>query len=209
MCALHESFLQMEVNGRFRKYHPGVSVKGNGKRWWHYAQTAVVQQLVRPYSWQRIYEHRQTYRKYKSYYKIKLLQEHPADVEEEMELLEDKLSVLNILLAREEARLEVVTYLFTCSHPKGKRILQGLFLVEQFAEENPESAVKYRSETPWWKWWSNISNEEEDLQVDIISEKRSNLWSELTAEEKAQLYVAIGYDSAAKTQSKPKQYIGT
>jgi vacuolar protein sorting-associated protein 13A/C len=48
----------MSVNQKYRKYHPNVPLKISPRSWWIYAYTAVVEERIRPYSWERIKEHR-------------------------------------------------------------------------------------------------------------------------------------------------------
>jgi hypothetical protein len=48
----------MRVNQRYRKYHPIVALKVSPRSWWIYAYTAVVEEVIRPFSWERIKEHR-------------------------------------------------------------------------------------------------------------------------------------------------------
>lgn len=58
MLSLSDSFKLMALNQKYRKYSPGVPIKGNASAWWMYAYTSVVEEYVRPKSWERIIEHR-------------------------------------------------------------------------------------------------------------------------------------------------------
>lgn len=44
----------MAVNQKYRKYSPGLPVSGHAPAWWKYAYTAIVEDTIRPYSWERI-----------------------------------------------------------------------------------------------------------------------------------------------------------
>lgn len=107
MLSLADSFKIMAVNQRYRKYSPGVKVKGNARAWWRYAQTAVTEEFIRCFSWNRIKLHRQNYRLYKDIYKKKLQFPDNENLKFQLEHLEEVLDIANILMAREQAKLEV------------------------------------------------------------------------------------------------------
>ena len=58
LLTLNDSFQLMRINQRYRKYHPNVSLKVSPRSWWLYAYSAVLEEVIRPYSWERIKEHR-------------------------------------------------------------------------------------------------------------------------------------------------------
>ena len=107
MLSMVDSFKIMAVNQRYRKYSPGVKVKGNSKMWWKYAYTAITEEYIRCYSWERIKRHRQNYRHYKEVYKKKLQFPDNENIRVQIEHLEQILDIANILMAREQAKLEV------------------------------------------------------------------------------------------------------
>lgn len=53
-----QSFQRMNVNKKYLKYRPSVPIRGNSKAWWDYAFTSVAESYIRPYSWERIKQHR-------------------------------------------------------------------------------------------------------------------------------------------------------
>ena len=57
---LNDSFAMMRVNDKYRKYHPGVPLKGNTRSWWRYAYDSIVHEVVMPKRefWSRIWEYR-------------------------------------------------------------------------------------------------------------------------------------------------------
>ena len=95
--------------------------------WWKYAYTSVVEEYIRPWSWERIRDHRQRYRHYRDRYKQYLRDraryrrnhggggggDDSGESEalgkqlQELEDLEKYIDLANILMAREEAKLEV------------------------------------------------------------------------------------------------------
>ncbi|XP_012945076.2 vacuolar protein sorting-associated protein 13A, partial [Aplysia californica] len=177
---LKDSFQLMRINQRYRKYHPNVSLKVSPKAWWKYAYTAIVEEIIRPYSWSKIKEHRALYKNYKNLYKKKLADPENKSVAAKLTQLEEGLDVTNILMAREQAKLE-------------------------FAREAPERArhsVKKRS--GWFSW---IWGEEEEEVVEVDQPNKKDWLSTLTPEEKQKLYAGIGYDENAKVLSYPKKYV--
>ncbi|KAK7492083.1 hypothetical protein BaRGS_00016747 [Batillaria attramentaria] len=107
LLTLHDSFQMMRINQRYRKYHPNVPLKVSPRSWWIYAYTAVLEEVIRPFSWERIKEHRARYKKYKSLYKKSLEQGDQESLRSKLWELEEALDVTNILIARQQARLEV------------------------------------------------------------------------------------------------------
>lgn len=178
---LNKSFERMEINRQFAKYHCNVPIHGNAKAWWHYAYTAIVEEYIRPYSWQRIQDHRKRYRRYKDMYKQKLLYPTNTEIRLDVQLLEDHLDIANILMAREEAKLE-------------------------FIKEQPEKTKMRKKDKSWWEFWFSSDSDDEQNELEVLGEREKSLWSRLTQEEKQKLYEAIGYfdDETIETS---KQYI--
>uniref|UniRef100_T1J6X9 Large ribosomal subunit protein uL13 n=1 Tax=Strigamia maritima TaxID=126957 RepID=T1J6X9_STRMM len=176
-----QSFQTMKVNERYRKYKPLFDVKGNAAAWWHYAYRAVIEESIRPYSWDRIRQHRERFREYRTLFKEFLLNSNDSELKVDLQKQEDRLDLINIVIAREQARSE-------------------------FAKEEPERIRRKKSKKSWWSsWWSSASDDEDDLEV--IGEKDKNLWSQLTTEDKQKIYDAIGYTEGEKYAEKPRQYI--
>jgi vacuolar protein sorting-associated protein 13A/C len=172
MLSLADSFKMMTVNQRYMKYNPNSKVKGHIKEWWKYAYTAVVEDVIRPYSWERIKAHRDRYRHYKDLYKRKLLADN-ENVSNQLLSLEEDLDIANILMAREQAKLE-------------------------FAKEAPERATKQKEDRSWWSWvWSGADEHEDDEGEIIIThpDNKPKWLKQLNQEEKERLYKAIGYNA--------------
>ncbi|XP_053396044.1 intermembrane lipid transfer protein VPS13A-like isoform X3 [Mercenaria mercenaria] len=176
---LKDSFQLMSVNQKYRKYHPNVPLKISPRSWWMYAYTAVVEERIRPYSWERIKEHRTKYRKYKELYKKSLESPNHESTKAKLWELEESLDVGNIVMAREQAK----------------------------AEYAPEKLVKKKKEEKGW-WASWFGSESEDEEVDIDFGEESTDWlSKLTPEEKEKLYQGIGYDENANIAMLPREYV--
>eukprot|EP00106_Octopus_bimaculoides_P016057 XP_014783499.1 PREDICTED: vacuolar protein sorting-associated protein 13A-like isoform X4 [Octopus bimaculoides] len=107
MINLVDSFQMMTVNRKYRKYHPNVPLKVSPQAWWIYAYNAILEERIRPFSWERILKHRTNYKKYKDLYKKHI--EFPIDESFKDKLLEveESLDIFNIFLAREHAKLEL------------------------------------------------------------------------------------------------------
>ncbi|KAL1474072.1 hypothetical protein MTO96_021593 [Rhipicephalus appendiculatus] len=178
MILLGQSFALMEINQRYRKYQPNVPCKGNEKKWWHYAYSAVIGEYVRPYSWKAIQKHRHNYRQYKEMYIKRLQAPNDTEIRVDVQMLEDKLDISNILMAREEAKLELL-------------------------REEPNRAVPRKRDQGWWASWFGSAQESEE--VEVIGERERSFWSRLTPEEKEKLYEAIEYADASSDV--PEHYI--
>ncbi|KAH9508956.1 hypothetical protein Btru_048395 [Bulinus truncatus] len=96
----------------------------------------------------------------------------------------DELDVTNILIAREQAKLE-------------------------FAKEAPERATKLIKKKKGWfhSWFSD--SEEDDVIIDVDQAHKKDWLSSLTSEEKEKLYDSIGYDDSNRNISYPKKYVAS
>ncbi|XP_077487985.1 intermembrane lipid transfer protein VPS13A-like isoform X2 [Amblyomma americanum] len=181
MILLGQSFTLMEINQRYRKYRPNIPCKGNEKVWWKYAYDAVVGEYVRPYSWKAIKEHRQNYRQYKEMYIKRLQMPNDAEIRVDVQMLEDKLNIANVLMAREEAKLELL-------------------------RSEPNRAVPRKKDVGWWaSWFGSSAADEAEEEIEVIGERERSFWSRLTPEEKEKLYEAIEYADASTEV--PEHYI--
>ncbi|KAH9508957.1 hypothetical protein Btru_048396 [Bulinus truncatus] len=181
---LSDSFQLMRVNQRYRKYHPNISLKVSPRSWWVYAYSAILEEVIRPFSWVRIKEHRTKFNKYKNLYKNHLEKPEDKQIKKNLYRFEDELDVTNILIAREQAKLE-------------------------FAKEAPERATKLIKKKKGWfhSWFSD--SEEDDVIIDVDQAHKKDWLSSLTAEEKEKLYDSIGYDDSNRNISYPKKYVAS
>lgn len=77
------------------------------KSWWRYAYSGCLEQRVRPYYWSRIRMVRRNYRTYCEIYKKILLNPKDTELKLDLQQYEDKLSVVNIVIARQHTKLMV------------------------------------------------------------------------------------------------------
>ncbi|XP_076444664.1 LOW QUALITY PROTEIN: intermembrane lipid transfer protein VPS13A-like [Babylonia areolata] len=179
LLTLADSFQMMWINQRYRKYHPNVSLKVSPRSWWVYAYTAVLEEIIRPFSWERIKEHRSRYKKYKWLYKKGVEQGDHESLKGKLWELEESLDVTNILIARQQARLE-------------------------FSIEAPERARrrKERARSGWFSSW--FSSDDEDIHLDTDTED----WlDQLNEEERENFFKAIGYDHDSNMTGYPREFV--
>ncbi|XP_025099873.1 vacuolar protein sorting-associated protein 13A-like isoform X2 [Pomacea canaliculata] len=178
LLTLQESFQMMRINQRYRKYHPAVPLKVSPRSWWLYAYTAVLEEIIRPFSWERIKEHRTLYKKYKTLFKKSLESGESESTRSKLWELEEQLDVTNIIIARQQARLELLA-------------------------EAPDKAKKKRKSSGWFSSWFE-SDSDEDFEFDTESK---DWMSKLTEEERQTMFKAIGYDENSNISGYPREYV--
>ncbi|GFR60476.1 vacuolar protein sorting-associated protein 13A-like, partial [Elysia marginata] len=178
---LSESFKRMRIQQRYRKFRPEASLKMNPQAWWHFAYKSVTEELIRPYSWSRIKAHRAKYKQYVHVYKQYLENSDNETAQNTLKTLEEDLDVTNILIAREQAKL-------------------------QFAREAPERARReVKKKSGWFDWlWGD---DEEEVVVKVDSKQKDDWLSTLTNEERQKFFSIIGYDEISKDQQYPRKYV--
>ena len=113
MIDLLESIDYMVRNAPYRKFRPNVSVHKNARQWWKYAGDSVlevhIKRCTRMWSWSTIKQHRQLVKTYRTIYRSKLtLGKLSEETQRQIQDLEKKLDVFNIVLARQHAQLETI-----------------------------------------------------------------------------------------------------
>lgn len=108
-CKLWRSLQQgpVERNRRIQRSHPTSSIKEDPKAWWRYSLTAVLEQNIRPYTWEYIKNHRNNYKKYKETFMQTLIRPNDTELKLDLQKYEDCLTILNIIIAREEGKIEL------------------------------------------------------------------------------------------------------
>ncbi|CAG0918881.1 unnamed protein product [Notodromas monacha] len=114
---LSENIGRMRRAEPYRKYRPNVKTyRGHYKKWWHFAYTCILETEVRRrrnnFSWARIQKHGEWCRQYQKLYEgrikdLALKREPGAKMKADLEALEKKLDVFNILRLRRQAELNV------------------------------------------------------------------------------------------------------
>lgn len=98
---------RMLISWQFLQHRPEEKIVDNQKIWWRYASYALLEQRVKPYTWSRIRRVRQHYKEYMETYKQILLNPNDTELKMDLQKYEDHLSVINVVLARQQARLTV------------------------------------------------------------------------------------------------------
>nr|CAD7393579.1 unnamed protein product [Timema cristinae] len=137
---LSESMRRMTINRQFRQFHPEAPVTNNAPKWWKYAYNSVLEQRVRPRSWQYMKKHREYYHNYKNIYKKTLLSPNDTELKLDMQQLEDQLGIIDIVIAREHAKI-------------------------QLRHEAEDHVVIQRNSRQWWEVW----NEEKAVEIHLAN----------------------------------------
>uniref|UniRef100_A0A8C0MMJ3 Vacuolar protein sorting 13 homolog C n=1 Tax=Canis lupus familiaris TaxID=9615 RepID=A0A8C0MMJ3_CANLF len=183
-----ESVDYMVRNAPYRKYKPYLPLHTNGRQWWKYAIDSVLEVHIRRYtqmwSWSNIKKHRQLLKSYKSAYKIKLTQPKvPEEIQKQIQDLEKTLDVFNIILARQQAQVEVIR--------SGQKL----------RKKSTDTGEKRGG------WFSGFWGKKESKKKDEESLIPETIDDIMTAEEKDKLFTAIGYSESTHNLALPKQYV--
>lgn len=108
--AVSDSLSRMFVSWSFLAMRPTERISKNKRVWWKYAYQACLEQRVRPYTWSRIRTVRQNYRNYVEIYKKILLNPNDTELKLDLQQYEDKLSVVSVVIARQQTRLLVRSF---------------------------------------------------------------------------------------------------
>ncbi|XP_074090395.1 intermembrane lipid transfer protein VPS13C isoform X2 [Macrotis lagotis] len=190
MIDLLESVDYMIRNAPYRKYRPYLPLHTNGRQWWKYAIDAILEVHIRRYtrmwSWDNIKKHRQFLKRYKNAYKNKLTQSKiTEEVQNEIQDLEKTLDVFNIVLARQQAQVEVIR--------SGQKL----------RKKSTDTGEK-RSGGWFSGFWGKKEAKKIDDEESLVPETIDDL---MTPEEKAKLFTAIGYSDSTHNLTLPKEYI--
>uniref|UniRef100_A0A5F8GX59 Vacuolar protein sorting 13 homolog C n=1 Tax=Monodelphis domestica TaxID=13616 RepID=A0A5F8GX59_MONDO len=190
MIDLLESVDYMVRNAPYRKYRPYLPLHTNSRQWWKYAIDAILEVHIRRHtqmwSWNNIKKHRQFLKCYKNAYKSKLTQSKiTEEVQNEIQDLEKTLDVFNIVLARQQAQVEVIR--------SGQKL-----------RKKSTDAGEKRSGGWFSGFWGKKEAKRKDDEESLVSETIDDL---MTPEEKAKLFTAIGYSDSTHNLTLPKQYV--
>ncbi|KAM7158322.1 intermembrane lipid transfer protein VPS13C isoform 2-T2 [Molossus nigricans] len=188
MIDLLESVDYMVRNAPYRKYKPYLPLHTNGRQWWKYAIDSILEVHIRRYtqmwSWSNIKKHRQLLKSYKSAYKNKLTQSKvPEEIQKQIQDLEKTLDVFNIILARQQAQVEVIR--------SGEKLRKKL----------TDTGEKRGG------WFSGFWGKKESKKKDEESLIPETIDDLMTPEEKDKLFTAIGYSESTHNLILPKQYV--
>ncbi|XP_072395854.1 intermembrane lipid transfer protein VPS13A-like [Diabrotica undecimpunctata] len=107
ILATADSMERMLISWQYLSIRPTESILDNQKIWWRYSSYALLEQRVKPYTWSRIRRVRQNYKEYMETYKQILLNPNDTELKMDLQKYEDNLSIINVVLARQQARLTV------------------------------------------------------------------------------------------------------
>lgn len=102
-----DSLNRMFISWNFLVLRPNESIMKNKRKWWKYAYEASLEQKVRPYTWSKIKTTRNNYRMYTEIYKQILLNPNDTELKLDLQKYEDNLSIVNVVIARQQGRLMV------------------------------------------------------------------------------------------------------
>ncbi|XP_054421308.1 intermembrane lipid transfer protein VPS13C isoform X3 [Pteronotus mesoamericanus] len=188
MIDLLESVDYMVRNAPYRKYKPYLPLHTNGRQWWKYAIDSILEVHIRRYtqmwSWSNIRKHRQLLKSYKNAYKNKLTQTKvPEEIQKQIQDLEKTLDVFNIILARQQAQVEVIR--------SGQKL----------RKKSTDTGEKRGG------WFSGFWGKKESKKKDEESLIPETIDDLMTPEEKDKLFTAIGYSESTHNLTLPKQYV--
>ncbi|XP_060030384.1 intermembrane lipid transfer protein VPS13C [Erinaceus europaeus] len=187
MIDLLESVDYMVRNAPYRKFKPYVPLHTNSRQWWKYAIDSVLEVHIRRctqmWSWSNIKKHRQLVKNYKNTYKSKLTQTKSSEeLQKQIQDLEKSLDVFNIILARQQAQVEVIR--------SGQKL-----------RKKSETGEKRGG------WFSGFWGKKESKKKDEDSLIPETIDDLMTSEEKDKLFTAIGYSESTHNLTLPKQYV--
>ncbi|XP_060115875.1 intermembrane lipid transfer protein VPS13C isoform X1 [Heteronotia binoei] len=186
-----ESVDYMVRNSPYRKYRPDIPLHKNARKWWNYAINSILEVHIRKssrmWSWSNIWQHRQLLKSYKNVYKNKLTQAKVSEeTQKQLQDLEKNLDVFNIVLARQQAQVEVIR--------SGQKLLRK------------KSTDAEKKGGGWFSglWGKKEAKKKEDEEELSVPETIDDL---MTPEEKTKLFTAIGYSESSHNLALPKKYV--
>lgn len=84
-----------------------MRVSEDCKVWWRYAYNAILEYNIKPYTWEYMKKHRKNYRLYKETFMHTLMRPNDTELKLDLQKYEDNLTPLNIIIAREHAKIDL------------------------------------------------------------------------------------------------------
>ncbi|XP_062515201.1 intermembrane lipid transfer protein VPS13C-like isoform X4 [Corticium candelabrum] len=177
---LVESFDRIALNAKFMKYKASGRPTNNARGWWKYCISAILNEQVRRRLQMWSWKHIHKHKRLLREYRdiYKSKLLEKSYSSKRLQELEDYLDVFNISLARGWAEMEV--------------------------EREKVQKKKEKQQKGWFSGWfgGGKANQKGTTKTTIAGEK-----VEITAEEKAKLYEAIGYVEDALIAELPREYV--
>ena len=130
LLLLLDAIDRMNLAQPYRKWRPSVPIKGNAKKWWRFALTAIVEtdikRKAKNWSWKEMRSHRLKMITYQELYKKKLVSKNFDAIKPELERLEKDLNLFSIVLARSQAEAEGRLILKTKQEEQEKTEKEGM-----------------------------------------------------------------------------------
>lgn len=101
---VYDSLNRMFISWNFLALRPQEPLMKNRRSWWRYAYEAALEQKVRPYTWLRIKNTRQSFKAYVEVYKKILSNPNDTELRLDLQKHEDNLSLVNVVIARQIGR---------------------------------------------------------------------------------------------------------
>lgn len=101
---VYDSLNRMFISWNFLALRPQEPLMENRRSWWKYAYEAALEQKVRPYTWLRIKNTRQSFKAYVEVYKKILANPNDTELRLDLQKHEDNLSLVNVVIARQIGR---------------------------------------------------------------------------------------------------------
>ncbi|XP_067630378.1 intermembrane lipid transfer protein Vps13 [Eurosta solidaginis] len=180
---LGESMNRMQLGARYRKYRPfNIPYKKHYREWWHFAIKSILEEDIRKrnkeWTWDHIKEHRGLCNTYAESFKEKeLSKKPPASLVETCTLLEQKLDLFNLVLIRKRVQIEI--------------------------DKIRKDEETRQSQKSWFGGWFGGGQKTEGGETNDIVKKFE---AAMTADEKAKLYEAIGYQEGTPPPTMPVEY---
>ncbi|KAJ1520910.1 hypothetical protein ONE63_003990 [Megalurothrips usitatus] len=183
-----ESMDWMSRAAPYRKYRPFVpSYSGHSKDWWRFAYKCILEEEVRRkqrnWNWNFMREHRSLCKSYATAYRQKLtMKKIPAELTIQLQEMENKLDVFNIVLIRQ--RIEV-----------------------QVERDQAEELLQKQQRKGWFSSWWGGAAEADAIQPGSAADLAKKIEAVMTPEEKAKLYRAIDYQENSTPAIYPAHFV--
>lgn len=110
LLLLLDAIDRMNLAQPYRQWRPSVPIKGNPRKWWRFAFTAImeteIKRKAKNWSWKEMRSHRLKMITYQELYKQRLLSKNFDSIKPELERLEKDLNLFSIVMARSQAEAE-------------------------------------------------------------------------------------------------------
>lgn len=175
---LLDSIDRMKLAAPYRKWRPSCSILKTPRLWWQFAITSILETQIRQrnkvWSWSHIKAHRKLMKEYREAY-IAFMKSGKKNGQHIVDEIEKHLDVFNIILVRSGAKLEL--------------------------DKIAKSQAEKKEQTGWiaWAFGRRSQQEEESSTPALIDEFKK----EMTKDEKAKLYQAIGYEESVPVEYPP------